>query len=48
MIVIIFFFFLYVYIVFDRLIIDVECDTIFENLGRDYKKFSRKMGFKEV
>lgn len=32
----------------DRPITDDECDTISENLGRDYKKFSRKMGFKEV
>lgn len=32
----------------DRPITDAECDTISENLGRDYKKFSRRMGFKEV
>lgn len=32
----------------DRPITDEECDKISENLGRDYKKFCRKLGFKEV
>lgn len=38
----------YVHSAPDRPITDAECDTISENLGRDYKKFSRRMGFKEV
>jgi hypothetical protein len=32
----------------DRALTDGECDIISENLGRDYKKFCRRIGFKEV
>ncbi|XP_061163416.1 receptor-interacting serine/threonine-protein kinase 1-like isoform X2 [Saccostrea echinata] len=32
----------------DRAITDEECDKLSENLGRDYKKFCRRLGFKEV
>ncbi|XP_048756095.2 receptor-interacting serine/threonine-protein kinase 1-like [Ostrea edulis] len=32
----------------DRALTDEECDLISENLGRDYKKFCRRLGFKDV
>ncbi|XP_062588095.1 receptor-interacting serine/threonine-protein kinase 1-like isoform X1 [Saccostrea cucullata] len=32
----------------DRALTEEECDKLSENLGKDYKKFCRRLGFKEV